>query len=165
MRLQHTGLPVEDHWVEKLRDLYLVPSFAEYNITPEYFVFESSSEAPFRRPLFDMLLYLPSDPTDCADLSPAEFSNLELAVEHPLDEGRVLVDLERLTDQLQLLHHFEVRVELYHNTSHANPEMGDVLTQVILKFLNSNEGGAQGIGRAIEGGIAETEFWGVFNHP
>lgn len=164
MRLQHTGLAVEDHGVEKLRDLYLVPCLTEYNITPQYLILERRSEAPFSRPFLHVFLDLSPDPTDCPYLCPAELSDLELAVEHPLDEGGVLVDLEWLTDQLQLLHHLEVRVQLDHNARHANPEMGHVLAQVVLELLNADESCAKGISRAVKGRIAETEFRSVFHH-
>lgn len=142
----------------------MVPCFAENNITFEDFVFKRGSETAFRSPFFDMLLYLTSDPTDCTYLSPTEFSYLQLAIEHPLDKSSVFVDLERLTYQFELLHHLKVRIKLDHNAGHTNSEMRNILAQVILKFLNSYEGGAQGIGRPVEGGVAETEFRCVFNH-
>ena len=100
MGLKHAGLPVEDHWVKKLGDLYLIPCLAEDNIAFEYFVFKSSSEATFRSAFFHMLLNLTPDPTDCADLGAAKLGNLKLAVKHTLDESSVFVDLERLTDKL-----------------------------------------------------------------
>ncbi len=111
-----------------------------------------------------MLLYLTSDPTDCTDLSSTEFSDLKLAIEHPLDKGSVFVDLEWLTYQFELLHHLKVGIKLDHNAGHTNSEMRNILPQVILKFLNSNEGGTQCIGRPVEGCIAETEFRCVFDH-
>jgi hypothetical protein len=142
----------------------LVPCFAENDITFEDFVFKRGSEAAFRSPLFDMLLYLTSYPTDCTDLCPTEFSDLQLTIEHPLYKGSVFVDLKRLTYQLELFHHLKVRIELDHNAGHTNSEMSNIFAQVILQFLNSNEGGTQGISRSVEGRVAETEFRCVFNH-
>jgi hypothetical protein len=161
---QHAGLAVEDHWVEKFRNVNLVPCFAENDITFEDFILKCGSEATFRSPLFDMLLYLTSDPTDCPDLSPTEFSDLQLTIKHPLYKGSVFVDLKRLTYQFELLHHLKVRIKLDHNAGHTNSEMSNILPQVILQFLNSYEGGTQGIGRPVEGCVAETEFRCVFNH-
>jgi hypothetical protein len=125
---QHTGLAVEDHWVEKFRNINLIPGFAENNITFQDFVLKSGSEAAFRSPFFDMLLYLTSDPTHCPYLCPTEFSYLELAIKHPLYKGSVFVDLEWLTYQFELLHHLKVRIELNHNAGHTNSEMRNILT-------------------------------------
>jgi hypothetical protein len=124
---QHAGLAVEDYWVEKFRDINLVPCFAEDNITFEDFIFKCGSEAAFRSPLFDMLLYLTSDPTDCPYLCPTEFSDLQLAIEHPLYKSSVFVDLEWLTYQFELLHHLKVRIELDHDAGHTNSEMCNIL--------------------------------------
>jgi hypothetical protein len=142
----------------------LIPGFAENNITFQDFVLKRGSEATFRSPFFDMLLYLTSDPTDSPYLSPTEFSDLQLAIKHPLYKSSVFVNLERLTNQFELLHHLKVRIKLDHNAGNTNSEMCNIFAQVILKFLNSNESGAQGIGRPVEGCVAETEFRCVFNH-
>jgi hypothetical protein len=123
---EHAGLAVEDHWVEKFRDINLIPGFAENNITFEDFVLKCCSEATFRSPFFDMLLYLTSDPTDSPYLCPTEFSDFQLAIEHPLYKGSVFVDLERLTYQFELLHHLKVRIELDHDAGHTNSEMSNV---------------------------------------
>ena len=74
------------------------------------------------------------------------------------------MDLEGLTDELELLHDLELRVNFYYGSGHADAEMGDIFPCLILQLLDTNESRTQGIGRAVEGSVAGTEFGCVFNH-
>ena len=164
MGLQHARLPIGDQGVVELRDIYLVPCLAEYDVAHHYLVFKSGSKAAIGCALFDHFLNLATDATDCAQLSPSELSDFESRVEHALNECSILVDLERLTNQFELLHHFELGIDLYYDSGDTDSEVGDIFACVILKFLHPDEGGTKGIGRAVEGRITETEFGCVLNH-
>ena len=74
------------------------------------------------------------------------------------------MDLEGLTDELELLHDLKLRVDFNYCSSDANAEVRDVFPCLILQLLNTDESGPKGIGRPIEGCVAGTEFWSVFNH-
>jgi hypothetical protein len=139
MRLEHPCLAIEYQWVVEPGDLHLVPGLAEYNVTLQYLVFEGSSEAAIRSVFFDDFLDLTSNSADCADLGPGKLGHLKLAVKHALDKGGVFVNLERLTNKLQLLHYFELGVELDDSASDTDTEVRDVLSRVILELLDSNE--------------------------
>ena len=158
MRFEHARLPVEDERVAEAGDLHLVPGLAEHDVALQDLIFEGSPEASLTCPFLHVLLDLTADTTDCADLCACELSDLELAIEHALDEGGVLVDLKGLTDKLELLHDLELGVHLYNSTSHADSEMRDILALTILQFLHTNEGSTHGISWSVEGGIAEAEF-------
>lgn len=74
------------------------------------------------------------------------------------------MDLEGLTDELELLHDFELRVNFDDSSGDADAEMGDVFPCLILQLLDTNESRTEGIGRAVEGSVAGTKFGCVFNH-
>ena len=74
------------------------------------------------------------------------------------------MDLEGLTDELELLHDLELRVNFNNGSSDTDAEMGDVFACLILQLLDTDESGTEGIGRAVEGCIAGAEFGCVFNH-
>jgi len=94
-----------------------------------------------------------------------EFRNLELAVEHTFDKGCIFVDLERLSDEFKLLHDVELRVELHNDTGYTNSKVGHILPILILDLLDTNESGANCIGRCKEHSISVTKLWSVLNHP
>ena len=142
----------------------MVPSLTENDIALKNFVLESSSETAIWSSLLDWFLDLPSNATDCSNLSTLELCDFEFAVKHTLDESCVFVDLEWFTDQFQLLHYLELRVQFNYNTCDTNSEMRNVFTSGVLKLLDSNESCTYCISRTIEGCITETEFWSVFNH-
>jgi len=114
MSLEHACLPIEDQGVAEARNLNLVPSLTEDYVTLHDLVLKGSPETTFTCSLFDMLLYLAADATDSTDLCACELCDLELAVEHALDEGGVFVDLIRLSDELKLLHDLELAIHLNH---------------------------------------------------
>lgn len=74
------------------------------------------------------------------------------------------MDLEGLTDELELLHDLELRVNFNYGSGDTDAEMGYVFPCLILQLLDTNEGGTEGIGWAVEGCVAGTEFGCIFNH-
>lgn len=165
MSLEHTCLPIENQWVIEARDFNLVPCLTEHYVTLHNLIFKCRPEAALRCVLLDYLLDLTSDATNCANLSSLELGNLELAVKHALDKRGILVDLERLSDQLELFHDAELRIHLDNCTCHTDAEVGHILASLVLQLLDTDEGSADGVCRTVEGGITETEFRCVFNHP
>lgn len=165
MGLEHARLAVEYERVAESGDVHLVPGLAKHDVALQDLVLEGRSEAALAGPLFDVLLDLAADAADRPDLGPGELGHLKLAVEHALDEGGVLVDLEGLADELELLHDLELTVHLDHGPRHADAEVTHILAVGVLELLHSNKGGANRIGWPVEGGVAKAEFGGVFDLP
>ena len=103
-------MTVESYWIAESGHLNLVPSPAEDKITLKNLVFKSSSKAPLWSLFLDCLLDLASDSTDCPKLGSLKLGYLKLTVEHALNKCRILVNLERLSNQLELLHNLKLRV-------------------------------------------------------
>lgn len=164
MGLEHAGVPVEYQGIVEAGDLNLVPCLAKHYIALQYLVFKSSPEATFSRVFLDNLLDLTSNTTNCTNLSTLKFSNFKFAVEHSLNEGSVLMDLEGLTDKLELFHDLKLGVQFNDCTCHAYSEMRNIFPTWVLKFLDPDECGTNCIGWSVEGGVTETEFRSVLDH-
>jgi hypothetical protein len=141
----------------------LVPSLAKDNVALQYLILECGSETTFRRPFFNNLLNLTSDPTHSSNLGTLELGHLKFTVKHALHECRVFMNLEGFTYQLKFLHNLELRVQLNHYTGHTYSEVRHIFaSNVVLEFLDTDESGAYCVGGAIEG--CETEFGSIFYH-
>lgn len=108
MRLEHASLTVGDDWVAEARHVNTVPSSQENDIAHENLVFKGSSEGTVSLWVLDHSLDTSTNSRDSLQRGSLEFSNFKSAREHTLDEGCVLHDLVRLSDQLKLLHDVEL---------------------------------------------------------
>mmetsp|Transcript_75304 Transcript_75304/g.212108 ORF Transcript_75304/g.212108 Transcript_75304/m.212108 type:complete len:483 (-) Transcript_75304:560-2008(-) len=114
---------VHDGVVELLgRDLH--PALAEHEVRHQDPVLEGRSEAALGAL---GLLDLASDARDRLDLRVRILRNLQIGVEHVLDERSVLEDLVRLADELKFLHDVEVGRGLEDAARGRDPEVVDLL--------------------------------------
>ena len=143
----------------------MVPSLTKDNVALQYLILECGSETTFRRPFFNNLLNLTSDPTHSSNLRTLELGHLKFTVKHALHECRVFMNLEGFTYQLKFLHNLELRVQLNDYTGHTYSEVRHIFaSNVVLEFLDTDESGAYCVGGAIEGCVTETEFGSIFYH-
>lgn len=145
--------------VVNLGHLYLVPSPAEHKVTLQNFIFKCGPEATRLNSFFDSPLDGAPNTRHCFELSPSKLGCLKVRIEHSLDESRVLVDLESLTDQLQLLHDFELSVDFDHDACRTDPEMS-----LVLNRGDTEKGRTDSVHRRVEHRVAETELGGVLYH-
>lgn len=68
------------------------------------------------------LLDLTPDAAHSPDGRAFELGDLEIGIEHALDKGRLLEDLTRGTDELDLFHNARGVVELQHDCSSSDPK-------------------------------------------
>jgi hypothetical protein len=132
MGLEHPCLSVVNEWIAESRNLYLVPSLAEDYIALEDLVFECCSEAAIWSIFFNYFFNRASDATDSADLSALEFCYFKIAVKHAFDKSGILMNLERGTDQLQLFHYLELRVNFYHDACNTDSKVRNILASNII---------------------------------
>ena len=157
-------MTVESHWVAESWYLNLVPSPTEDKITLENLIFKSSSKAPLWSLFLHSFLNLSSDSTDSPKLSSLKLSHLKFTVEHTLNKSCILVNLKRLSNQLELLHNFKLRIQLHHYTSHTDSKVSYILPSLVLQSLDSYESCAYCEGWSVEDCMTVTEFRCVFNH-
>lgn len=128
--------------------IYSVPSLEEDKVTLQDLVLKTGSECTSWSALLNNLLDLASYTRDSSDLRSSELCHLDLGVEHTFDEGSILVDLIGLSNQLELLHDLELRVDFNDNSSNADSEARLILS--IGNVLNAYKSCSNSEGRGIE---------------
>ena len=159
MCLQHTVVPVRYDRIVETRYFDLVPRSAKDDITHEDFVFKSCSERARLNTFFHCSLDSAADTRHGLKLSACKLCSFQTWSEHALDESCVFVDLCRLTDQLQLLHHLELCVHFYDYSSCTDSKVG-----LVFYWRNSEECCSDSIHRWIEHAVTKAEFRCVLDH-
>lgn len=161
MRFQEFSFSISINRVIELWKLNLCPGSQKNNVCLDDLIFKSSSESsswsfPWRR-LFD----LTSNSRHCFDLSSFISWNLQLWVEHVLDEGSVLVNLKWRSNQLDFLWNHKVMVSFNNHTIGSNSE----IRSSIIKIFNPNEYSSHRVNWSIAQRITVPKFGCVLYHP
>ena len=161
VRLKHSCLSICDDWVAETWHINAVPSTAKHDVTHQNLVFESRSECSWSLGIFNGSLNTTPYAWDCLDWSSSELSHLNSTREHAFNKRRVLEYFIGLADELELLHHFELRVHLNDDASRADPEVRRI---AFWEVLYPQERCSYSKGWSIKDCIAVAKLRSVLDH-